>query len=79
MIPGDNEPLDYNFGEVKSKVFMRALFDCQPEEDYDLHVRKNDIVEFVGVSENGNPVGISENEIGFIQMEAFKVNSSLFI
>ena len=81
-IPGDTEPIDYNLGRLKSKVLMRALHDFQPRLDSYLNVRKGDIVEYVGLADSGLPVGILNNEIGYIGIhtkEAYKVGLQINI
>ena len=53
---------------------MKALHDCQPELHSYLNVQKGEVVEYIGISENGLCVGILNNQIGYIQMEAHKVS-----
>ena len=76
-IPGDDEPIEYNLGRLKSKVLMRALDDCQPESYGYLNVKKGDVVEYVGIANSGLPVGFLNNHTGYIgiyRKGAYKVS-----
>ena len=76
-IPGDDEPINYDLGRLKSKVLMRALDDCQPGLDGYLNVKKDDVVEYIGIGNSGLPAGILNNELGYIGIHrkgAYKVS-----
>ena len=58
---------------------MRAIDDCQPGLDSYLNVKKDQVVEYAGIGDSGLPFGILNNQIGYIQMEAYKVSSKINI